>query len=96
MSKQAKKLKGIRKSLVKRARRGARKTAPISYSCPCCGYKTLVEEPPGTYDICKICLWEDDPVQFDDPDYVGGANSVSLRQAQRNFLEFGVSKRSIG
>ncbi|WP_322745805.1 CPCC family cysteine-rich protein [Paenibacillus donghaensis] len=23
------------------------------YSCPCCGYKTLDYEPPGTYDICR-------------------------------------------
>jgi rubrerythrin len=26
----------------------------MKYTCPCCGYKTLDEEPPGTYDICKI------------------------------------------
>lgn len=62
------------------------------YPCPCCGYKTLDEKPPGTYDICPICFWEDDPVQFSDPDYEGGANVVSLRQAQRSFLEIGVSE----
>ncbi len=59
------------------------------YTCPCCGYKTLDEEPPGTYDICEICYWEDDGVQFDDPDYTGGANIPSLRQAQKNFIVFG-------
>jgi hypothetical protein len=32
-------------------------------------------------------------VQLDDPDYEGGANVVSLRQAQKNFVEFGVSER---
>ncbi|MED1780550.1 CPCC family cysteine-rich protein [Brevibacillus fortis] len=63
--------------------------ATEKYTCPCCGYKTLDEEPPGTYIICKICFWEDDPVQFDDPDYGGGANIPSLRQAQHNFVEFG-------
>ncbi|MDQ0194587.1 rubrerythrin [Paenibacillus wynnii] len=42
------------------------------FTCPCCGYKTLDEEPPGTYDICKICFWEDDGVQFDDPDMQAG------------------------
>ncbi|MFV1884526.1 MAG: CPCC family cysteine-rich protein [Balneola sp.] len=31
------------------------------YYCPCCVYDTLIEEPPGTYNICKICFWEDDP-----------------------------------
>jgi hypothetical protein len=31
-------------------------------------------------------------VQFNDPDYVGGANKVSLNQARKNFLEFGASE----
>jgi hypothetical protein len=57
------------------------------YFCPCCGYKTLGKEPPGTYEICEICFWEDDDVQFDDPDYEGGANEPSLRQYQKGFLE---------
>ncbi len=59
--------------------------------CPCCGYKTLSEK--GGYDICPICFWEDDNVQFEDPDYEGGANIVSLRQAQKNFIEFGASEK---
>ena len=61
----------------------------IKYTCPCCGYKTLEDKPPGTYGLCSICFWEDDGVQFDDPDYEGGANEVSLRQAQENFIAFG-------
>ncbi|MDX8363466.1 MULTISPECIES: CPCC family cysteine-rich protein [Bacillaceae] len=61
----------------------------MKYTCPCCGYITLDEEPPGTYEICNICFWEDDLVQFNDPDYEGGANIPSLRQAQRNYLKFG-------
>ena len=32
-------------------------------------------------------------MQLDDPNYEGGANSVSLRQAQRNFSEFGAVER---
>lgn len=59
------------------------------YPCPCCGYKTFDVEPLGTYVICKVCFWEDDPLALDDPDFVGGANRVSLRQAQKNFLAFG-------
>ncbi|MGH0430724.1 CPCC family cysteine-rich protein [Bacillus hominis] len=59
----------------------------MKYTCPCCGYKTL-EEAPGTYEICSICFWEDDEVQFNDPDFEGGANEVSLRQAQKNFIAF--------
>ncbi|KRE24947.1 CPCC family cysteine-rich protein [Paenibacillus sp. Soil522] len=65
----------------------------MKYACPCCGYKTLELKPPGTYDICEICFWEDDGVQFDDPDYEGGANSESLRQYQKAFLMGRVNRR---
>ncbi|CEG21509.1 hypothetical protein BN1080_00420 [Planococcus massiliensis] len=66
----------------------------MKYTCLCCGYNTLDEEPPGTYEICGICYWEDDSVQFADPDYEGGANGVSLRQAQRNYAAFGACDRA--
>lgn len=67
----------------------AARLATRKYTCPCCGYKTLDEEPPGTYEICAICCWEDDPVQFEDTDYEGGANVLSLKAAQKNVLNFG-------
>ena len=52
------------------------------YACPCCGELSLDEEPPGTYLVCAICNWEDDPVQYFDPTYAGGANTISLIDAQ--------------
>lgn len=67
----------------------------IKYTCPCCGYKTFEQEPNGSYDICPVCFWEDDPIQLEDPDYEGGANPMSLRQAQSNFLEFGACDRDM-
>jgi hypothetical protein len=33
------------------------------YPCPCCGY-LMFYEGPGSYDICKICFWEDDLSQL--------------------------------
>lgn len=45
--------------------------------------------------MCGICFWEDDGVQFDDPDYEGGANGPSLRQAQKNFIAFGACEESM-
>lgn len=60
------------------------------YPCPCCRYRTLPEAPPGTYAICPVCGWEDDPVQFDDPGYSGGANRMSLADARQNFARTGV------
>lgn len=62
------------------------------FPCPCCGFRTLDEQPPGTYDICPVCYWEDDPVQFDDPEYRGGANHVSLNEARANFRRARVSE----
>jgi len=59
------------------------------FKCPCCGFLTLSEQPPGTFEICPVCHWEDDNVQFNDPEYVGGANKISLSQARKNFLKFG-------
>lgn len=65
------------------------------FACPCCGYKTFRQEPNGSYDICEVCFWEDDPIQLEDPDYEGGANPMLLRQAQQNFLEFGACDREM-
>nr|WP_217895895.1 CPCC family cysteine-rich protein [Marininema halotolerans] len=57
--------------------------------CPCCGYLTFDEDSLGEYEICAVCFWEDDPVQREDPTYAGGANTMSLEQARKNFAEFG-------
>jgi hypothetical protein len=57
----------------------------VLYACPCCDRLTLDEPPPGTYAICGVCGWEDDRVQFRDPDYRGGANTISLREARDEF-----------
>ncbi|WP_431607414.1 CPCC family cysteine-rich protein [Peribacillus frigoritolerans] len=52
--------------------------------------KTLAEEPPGTHDICRTCFWEDDNYQYEYPDE-DGANKISFRKSQQNFIKFGVS-----
>lgn len=59
----------------------------MKYKCPCCGNKTLSEEPPRTYQICLICKWEDDEIQFSNPDYKGGANKMSLNEARKMYFE---------
>lgn len=64
------------------------------YTCPCCGYRTLDDE--HEYDICPICFWEDDYLQFKDVDLEGSANhGISLRQAQKNYLEYGACDRTM-
>lgn len=64
-----------------------------NFQCPCCRFKTLPERPPGTFYICPVCGWEDDDVQFRDPNNAGGANRVSLAEARRNYVQFGASTR---
>lgn len=56
------------------------------YACPCCGSKSLPEASPGTFHICEVCGWEDDNVQFENPDFRGGANELSLNEARAQFL----------
>jgi len=65
------------------------------YPCPCCGYYTLDEKPPGTDTICHVCWWHDDYVQFEDLAYEGGANELSLQQARENFRKIRVSDPSL-
>jgi hypothetical protein len=56
---------------------------PDRFPCRCCGYLTLKEQPPGTFDICPVCFWEDESVD------TGGANAATLVEARENFRRFG-------
>lgn len=57
----------------------------ISYNCPCCGQKTLESE--HMFDICSVCGWEDDNVQFKDPNFRDGANFFSLNEYRKAFQD---------
>jgi hypothetical protein len=65
-----------------------------SFPCPCCGHLTF-SEPPGSYEICPVCFWEDDAVQLRWPTWAGGANSPSLVDAQRSYAELGSMERRL-
>jgi Cysteine-rich CPCC len=63
------------------------------FPCPCC-LNLVYEEPcSGDYSICPHCGWEDDPVQFADVEFEGGANEMSLKNAQIEWKKTG--KRTI-
>jgi len=64
----------------------------MRYPCPCCGHLVFVE-PPGSYDICNVCFWEDDNIQLRWPDYEGGANGPSLIESQQNFAAQGAMEQ---
>ena len=57
--------------------------------CPCCHLPTLSER--GGYEICGVCLWEDDGQNNHDADEVrGGPNgSYSLTDARKNYFHHG-------
>lgn len=59
-------------------------------TCPCCGYKTISEE----FEFCEICGWCYDVGQHRLPDYSGGSNAISLREARRNYLRYGAKEQS--
>ncbi|MGC4943975.1 CPCC family cysteine-rich protein [Kribbella sp. DT2] len=61
------------------------------YPCPCCG-RLVHHSDPGSYSICPVCGWEDDLVQLRWPGGGGGANRVSLVEAQRSYAKRGVAK----
>ena len=65
-----------------------RKSLSVRYRCSCCGNYTLREE---VDDICQVCAWQEDNAPRDDPDYVGGPNRVSLKQARLNYSVYKVS-----
>lgn len=53
--------------------------------CPCCHKYEFSEV--GSYEICPVCNWEDDPIQEGEADYGGGANVMSLNEARRAHSE---------
>ncbi|KPH97870.1 Cysteine-rich CPCC domain containing protein [Actinobacteria bacterium OV450] len=67
----------------------------LKYPCVCCGRLTM-GEPPGSYEICPVCFWEDDALQLRWPDWAVGANRTSLVEAQQNYQAFGAcDERSV-
>ena len=64
--------------------RSARGGGLSESTCRCCGYKSVSR--PG--DECAICGWVDVPEPFN-ADEKRAPNEVALRQAQRNFRNFG-------
>ncbi|MDO9454505.1 CPCC family cysteine-rich protein [Nocardioides sp.] len=57
-------------------------------TCRCCGFRTLQE--PGRYEVCPVCLWEDDGGISPDQRY-GGPNGISLVEGQVRFQQEGRS-----
>ncbi|MCL2357700.1 MAG: hypothetical protein FWC70_11235 [Defluviitaleaceae bacterium] len=55
----------------------------FGWDCPVCENKNAGDSP--DFDVCQKCGWENDLLQFKEPDYWGGANSVSLNTARLEY-----------
>ncbi len=51
--------------------------------CPVCGKYEFEEY--DDFDICEVCGWENDAYQEENPDYMGGANTMSLNQMREGY-----------
>jgi hypothetical protein len=73
------------------SRSSARPRAGSRFPCPCCDCLTLDSR--GDYEICPVCLWEDDGQDEHDADVVrGGPNGrLSLTLARQNYARIGAA-----
>lgn len=53
--------------------------------CPVCGKFTF--EGYDDMDMCDVCGWSNDALQVEKPDYTGGANMMSLNQAEEAYRQ---------
>lgn len=52
--------------------------------CPVCGKYGFEEY--SDFDICPVCNWENDGLQYDDHNYAGGANHISVNEARIEYF----------
>lgn len=53
--------------------------------CPICGKHQFSRH--DSFEICPICGWENDGVQFNHPDFPGGANPLSQNDYRKQWQE---------
>ncbi len=53
--------------------------------CPVCGKHQFTDY--GSFGICPVCDWLDDPVYVAEPDFNGGAYKYSLNEARARWQE---------
>ena len=52
--------------------------------CPVCGKYEFEEY--DDYDICPVCNWENDGLQYSDHNYASGANDLSVNEARIEYF----------
>jgi len=57
-------------------------TDNLTFPCPVCDTPNQFYDT-GCFGICQVCGWEDDGLQYEEPDYEDGANPMSLNEARK-------------
>lgn len=55
------------------------------HKCPVCGKYEFDSD--GSFEICEVCGWQDDPVQMENLDESMCANQMSLNEAKAAYTE---------
>lgn len=63
---------------------------PCLHPCPCCDFQTL--EKRGSYDICRVCFWEDDGTTSSQAEHYSGVNRMTLHEARASYQAVGAVK----
>lgn len=53
------------------------------HMCPVCGKFEFPMH--GSFEVCEVCGWEDDPVQMEFPDEDHCANELSLNEYRKKY-----------
>ena len=53
--------------------------------CPVCGETVFSAH--NSFEICPVCGWEDDGLQYINPNFSGGANADSLEDFRKKWQE---------
>lgn len=56
----------------------------MKMKCPICGKYEFEEY--DDFDICPVCNWENDGLQYGDHNYAGGANNLSVNEARIEYF----------
>ena len=48
--------------------------------CPVCSEYDFIKH--NDFDDCEVCDWENDGIQYNNPNFAGGANKMSLNEAR--------------
>ena len=59
----------------------------LRYFCPCCGFRSLIEKSKGSSELCEVCGWQQDYLQYLYKNREEGLNQTSFIECQQKFIK---------